>query len=371
MTLAKWLVLSAVIVFAAGNAAAASKSLDALIAEAQKEGGLRAQIIDTAGPEAGKIADAFSKRFGLSNIAIATENESTAFQKAETAIRTGSAPDFDVMVGEDGNVFSFIKKGFLTKIDDWQAILTALNPNVGSGKVKPDQVSPEPFRGYGFLVATRDESIIYNSRLINASDLPKTHLDLANAKYKGKFNLPPWSTTFTLGMLIYPRDSWVQSVDAIGKNAGAVLFPSVGLNRILQGDFAFAPMNYLYYATAKARDANVPLGASFFKDGIFTYRVLYGVPNRSKHPASGILFALWMTSDESRELMRPSLYQENVETGHTELDETVRASMKASGARVLGWFADAKAQSEFEWLTTTNDGSKYNQAIGQGLTQRK
>jgi ABC-type Fe3+ transport system substrate-binding protein len=368
--LTRWLGLSALIIaFTAGSAA--SKSLDSLIAEAQKEGGLRAQVIDTAGPEAGKIAEAFSKRFGLSNVTIATENESTAFQKAETAIRTGSAPDFDVMVGEDGNVFSFIKKGYLTKVDDWQTILPGVNPNVASGKDKPDQVSPEPFGGYAFLVATRDESIVYNSRLINASDLPNTHVDLGDPKYKGKFNLPPWSTTFTLGMLIYPKENWVQTVDAIGKNAGAVLFPSVGLNRILQGDFAFAPMNYLYYATAKARDSNVPLGAAFFKDGIFTYRVLYGVPKGSKHAASGMLFALWMTSDESRDLMRPSLYQENVETGHTTLDEEVSASMKATGAKVLGWFTNAKAQSEFEWLTTTEDGSKYNQAIGQALTQRK
>lgn len=80
--LTRWLGLSAlIIVFTAGSAA--SESLDSLVAEAQKEGGLRAQVIDTAGPEAGKIADAFSKRFGLSNVTVATENESTAFQKAE------------------------------------------------------------------------------------------------------------------------------------------------------------------------------------------------------------------------------------------------------------------------------------------------
>jgi ABC-type Fe3+ transport system substrate-binding protein len=369
--LAKCLGISAVLIFSANNVFAASDGLDALVAKARKEGGLRAHIIDTASPEAGKIADAFSKRFGLSNVTVAVENESTAFQKAKTAIRAGNAPDFDVMVGEDGNIFSFIKDGLLAKVEDWQEILTALNPAVGSGKVKPDQVSPEPFSGYSFLFATRDESIIYNTRLINASDLPQTHLDLANAKYKGKFNLPPWSTTFTLGILVYPKESWVQSVAAFGKNAGAVLFPQQGLNRILQGDFAFAPMNYLYYSTIKASDPNVPLGVTFFKDAVFTYRVLYGVPTRSRHPASGMLFALWMTSDESRALMRPSLYQENVEIGQTELDEAVRASMKASSAKVLGWFADSKAQREFEWITTTDDGKKYNQAIGQGLTQRK
>lgn len=366
---AKRLGISAVLIFAANNLPAAS--LDALIAEARKEGGLRAQIIDMGVAEASKITAAFSQRFGLSNITVSGENETTAFQKAETAIRVGSSPDYDVMVGEDGNIFTFIKKGLLTKVDNWQELLAALNPSVRGGKVKPDQVSPDAFAGYGFLVANRVESIVYNTRLIKEADLPQTHQDLANPKYKGKFNLPPWSTTFTLGGLIYPKDKWVQTVDAIGKNAGAVLFPQEGRNRILRGDFAFAPMNYLYYATEKGKDPAAPLAVSFFKDGIFTYRVLNGVPKSSKHPASGTLFALWMTSDEARALMRPSLYQENVETGQSELDQQVRAAMKASGAKILGWFADPKAQGEFEWVTTTEEGRKYNQAIGQGLTQRK
>jgi ABC-type Fe3+ transport system substrate-binding protein len=130
-------------------------------------------------------------------------------------------------------------------------------------------------------------------------------------------------------------------------------------------------MNYLYYSTAKAKDPSVPLGVTFFKDAVFSYRVLYGVPKQARRPAGAKLFALWMTSDESRALMRPSLYQENIETGQSELDEAVRQSLKASGAKVLNWFADSKAQREFEWLTTSEDGRKYNQAIGQGLTQRR
>jgi ABC-type Fe3+ transport system substrate-binding protein len=367
--LAKCLGISVALVVAAGTVSAAP--LDDLIAKARKEGGVHAQIVDQAGPEANKIAAAFAKRFGLSDVTIGGENETTAFQKAETAMRVGSPPDYDAMVGEDGNVFSFIKKGLLTKVENWQEGVTAVNPAVSSGKITADQVSPGAFSGYGFLTATRVESIVYNPRVITTADLPRTHLDLADAKYKGKFNLPPWSTTFTLGSLIYPKDSWAQSVDAIGKNAGAVLFPLEGSNRIVQADFAFAPMNYLYYATMKGKDSGASIAVSFFKDAIFTYRVLYGVPKGAKHPASGMLFALWMTSDDARALLGPSLVQENVETGQSQLDEEERAAMKASGAKVLGWFVDAKAQSEFEWITSTDEGKKYNQVIGQGLTQRK
>lgn len=367
--LAKCLGLSIALISIASTVSAAS--LDDLVAQARKEGGLHAQIIDQAGPEGSKLAAAFSKRFGLTDVSVGGENETTAFQKAETAMRVGTAPDYDAMVGEDGNVYSFIKKGLLQKADDWQARVAAINPAVSGNKVTADQVSPGPFAGYAFLTATRVEAIVYNPRLIKEADLPHTHLDLADAKYHGKFNLPPWSTTFTLGSLIYPKDSWAQTVDAIGKNAGAVLFPLEGSNRIVQGDFAFSPMNYLYYATMKGKDPTAPIAASFFKDGVFTYRVLYGVPKGAKHPASGMLFALWMTSDEARVLEAPSLVQENIETGQTAADQEERALIKASGAKVLGWFVSPEAQSQFEWITTTDEGKKYNQVIGQGLTQRK
>lgn len=370
ITLAKGFGIAAAILLASNNAFA-SEALDALVAKAQKEGGLRAQVIDTAAPEAGKIAAAFAKRFGLSGVTVAVENESTVFQKARTAIQSGGTPDFDVMVGEDGNIFSFIKAGLLVKVDDWRQILADLNPAVASGKVKPEQVSGDPFTGYGFLTATRDEAMLYNTNLIKPADLPKTHLDLADPKYKGKFSLPPWSTTFTLGILLYPQDTWVQGVDAIGKNAGAVLFPQESLNRILQGDFAFSPMHYLYYVTAKAKNPNIPLGVMPFHDAIFTYRVFYGVPQHSQHPATAALFALWMTSDETRALLQPSLYQENLLTGQTPADDTMRGLMKDSGAKVLSWFSSPEAQSKFEWVTTTDEGKMYNQAIGQGMTQRK
>src|SRR5262245_24709748 len=59
----------------AGTPSGTSKALDSLIADARKEGGLSAQILDTSLPEAGKIADAFSKRFGLSNVSTGGETE--------------------------------------------------------------------------------------------------------------------------------------------------------------------------------------------------------------------------------------------------------------------------------------------------------
>jgi hypothetical protein len=65
------------------------------------------------------------------------------------------------------------------------------------------------------------------------------------------------------------------------------------------------------------------------------------------------------------------LFKRILKKGQLSWRKKNRAAMKASGAKVLGWFVDAKAQSEFEWITSTDEGKKYNQVIGQGLTQRK
>src|SRR5207302_6913868 len=68
-----------------GQAAApAGSALQQLIAKAQQEGALRAQLLSTAAPESDKVKAAFLKKFGLNiNVEIAWGNESTEFQKAE------------------------------------------------------------------------------------------------------------------------------------------------------------------------------------------------------------------------------------------------------------------------------------------------
>ncbi len=347
------------------------QQLKEMIAQAQKEGALRAQIISTASPEANKIKQAFLKRFGLNiNVDISFGNESTEYQKAETALKTGGLPAFDVMNGEDGNNLNFINQGFLLKIDNWQALLAEIHPLVRSGKVKPAEISPEPFTGFSFLLGNRNKVLLYNTKLVSPDQLPQAYPDLADPKHQGKFAVPPWSSTWEMGRLVYPQDKWLQTVDTIGKNAAGVMTFAASLERILLGDLWYAQSNFEYVWSTKAKDPNAPLGYKIFKDATFMNRVLYAVPLRSRHPAAATLFGLWMTTDEGRMLLSPAHWQENVEVGQTEMDMQVREAIKASKTKVVSWFQDEKARAELKWLSTP-DGKKYSEAIGRALTQRK
>lgn len=342
-----------------------------MIARAQKEGALRAQIISTASPEANKVKQAFLKRFGLGiNVEISFGNESTEFQKAETALKTGGVPAFDVMNGEDGNNLNFINQRFMTKIDSWPALLAEINPQVRAGKVKPEEISPEPFTGFSFLLGNRNKVLLYNTKLVSPDQLPQTYLDLADPKHKGKFAVPPWSSTWEMGRLVYPQDKWLQTVDTIGKNAAGVMTFAASLERILLGDIMYGQSNFEYVWSTKAKDPSAPLGFKIFKDATFMNRVLYAVPLRSRHPAAATLFALWMTTDEARTLLRPAHFQENLEVGQTDMDLQMRESIKASGTKIVNWFSNEEARAQLKWLSTP-EGKKYSEAIGRALTQRK
>jgi len=356
---------------AAQAAAPAGSALQQLIAKAQQEGSLRAQLLSTAAPESDKIKAAFLKKFGLNiNMEIGWGNESTEFQKAEAAMKSGAAPDFDVMFGEDGNNLNFINQGLATKIDNWEELVAAVHTTVQEGKVKPEQVSPAPFTGYSLMQGNRVKVMLFNPRLVTADQIPDTYEDFANPRFQGKYTVPPWSSTWEMGLLVYPRDHWLQVVDAAGKNAAGVLHFEGSLDRILSGNLPFAQSNSHYYYEVKSRDASAPLDLKFFKDMSFMNRVFYMVPAKSRHPAAGTLFALFMTSDEGRTLERPAHFSENIEFGQLDVDDKDRQGIAQSGGKVLSWFSTPEAQQQLQWVTTP-EGKQYSEAISRALTQRK
>jgi len=348
-----------------------AQHLKDLVGRAQKEGALVAHLTSSAAEESGELKAAFLKRFGLKiKMKISWGNESTEFRKAEIAMRAKGAPQFDVMYGEDGNNLNFINKGLLKKIDHWQALLAEIDPKVRGGKIKPEQVSPEPFMGKSFLFVHRLKVLLYNPRLVSEDQLPQTYADFAKSKNKGIFAVGPWSTPWEMGILVYPKDKWLKVVDGAGANAAGVMHYSRSLERILAGDLSFAPSNSGYYWAIKARDPKAPLGFKFFKDVTFMNRVFYNVPARSRRPAAATLFALWMTTDEARAVLKPTYYAENLEVGGNEVDIKLRKLLKESGSKVVNWFNTAESREKLKWLTS-DEGKKYSRAVSRALTQRK
>ncbi len=345
--------------------------LNDLVTKAKKEGVLDTAITSGIVKAQPRLVRAFNKRFGMNiEINMARGSMSTKFVQLHATLKTGGIPAFDALTGTGQEHVKMKEAGFSTYIDNWETLLAEINPLVGSGKVKPEEVSPAPFSGYSFMWSTRSRSFLYNKKLISQDKLPKRVADLADPKFKGMFAVPPWTSMWEIGILIYDKDKWLKIADQTGKNAGAVLRYGQGMDRMLLGEFAFQPTNSYYYWQKKAKDPTLALGQVWFSDYTPMTRVLHLVPKNVRHPAAATLWSMWMGTPEAQAIWQPVNYQSNAAFGQSDIDKQARKSLKASGSKVVTWYDSAATVKQFKWYGT-KEGRAYRAELKRGLTQRK
>jgi ABC-type Fe3+ transport system substrate-binding protein len=239
-----------VLLFALAGAHAAT--LAELVAKAKQEGGLSVGVNPVILPEtAAQLGAAFKKRFGLDfAVSVTPLADTEHFPKAAVETRAGMPPSFDAIQGSEENTIQLIGLGGVLPVEGWEALLAEINPLVRSGKVKPQQISPTPFTGFAFEYANRIKGIAYNPKQIAREALPKRHADLIDAKYRGKWLHPPYSTNWDVGILVFrdlARDAWLDTVRKAGQNAGGVQIDPVAVQRVALGEFSFALLNLDQY----------------------------------------------------------------------------------------------------------------------------
>jgi ABC-type Fe3+ transport system substrate-binding protein len=346
--------------------------LDELVARAKQEGALNANLRPGLGPVGDDLANAFKRRFGL-DIPIefdALTLELELISKQRAAMQAGLPPTVDALNGPDARHIDLLEAGFQMPIENWQLLLAEINPVVASGEVKADDLSPGPFNGYAFLWSTVGKALLYNPNLITRADLPRTRADLADPKYRGKLATSTFAEAWQFGVMFYPRDEWLRTVDRVGQNAAAVLTFADSLNRILIGDLTLTDSNEYYYWQAKAQDAQAPIGLHWFADYTAIGSVLYSVPRGAKHPAAGTLFALWMTTPEAEAILQRGVPYPNIVAGQTELSKDIRKAIRESGSPVVRWYDNEKTLETLKWYGSPEGQAYYNELI-RGLTQRR
>ncbi len=288
--------------------------LDELIRKANQEGKLIASRQSSVRPKVAlKLVSAFKKRFGL-NIEVSTvvgqPFRNIAIAIAET--RAGAPATYDVVQADVGEHMTLIGGGGGQRLKNWKELLAEINPLVGSGKVKPEEISRGPLSGYAFQYMRNVKVIVYNPKLISKKDLPKTHKDLANPKYKGKFTQPPWTAHWAIAPAVFDnfdKQEWLQIVRQAGKNTGAVLYSTSGTPRVILGQFEFGLGHDAKAPQILARDPKASIANALFRDYNESNATFYGVRKRARHPAAATLWALWMTTPESQAIWQPGLPQ--------------------------------------------------------------
>jgi iron(III) transport system substrate-binding protein len=105
------------------------------------------------------------------------------FEMANQIIQEGNASPADVFVTENSPAMSLVdSKGGFSKVDD--ATLAQI----------PDAYEPSNKNWVGF--AARSTVLAYNSKALKPADLPKSLLDLAQPKWKGKIGFSPAGADF-------------------------------------------------------------------------------------------------------------------------------------------------------------------------------
>jgi ABC-type Fe3+ transport system substrate-binding protein len=362
--------------FSGGLAAAAESSskgkqtLDELVAKAKQEGELVATIQSSWSKGLiPPLTDAFRKRFGLDiKVTVANVNSAQHFPVAIAETQAGAPATYDAVQGDDAETMQIVGAGATQKVENWATLIAEINPLVRSGKVRPDEISRGPFQDHSFMFMANVKQLIYNTRSISEKDLPRTHRDLADPKYKGKFAQPPWTSHWEIAPAAFDkfdRNEWLEVVRRAGKNSGAVMGESGAVQRVILGEFAFALAQDRYMRQVFAKDPKAPIAARFFDDYNELNQVYYSVRTRARHPAAGTLWALWMTTAESQRIWQPSDLQA-MPYGDSQLDRDFKQNIEKSKARVIGFLDNEKTMDLLKWYRT-EEGRKYLDAVARAI----
>jgi ABC-type Fe3+ transport system substrate-binding protein len=347
-----------------------SQQLAAVVQAANKEGRLVATVQGTwARDMLPRLADAFKKHFGLTiDVTLTPLASAQQFPLEIAAVKAGAPPVYDVMQGDDAETMQLVGAGGFQTIPHWQELLAAVNPDVRYHRVPSDAVSRAPFEGISFLYMGNVKEIIYNTKLITPADLPKTHADLAQAKYAGKFTQPPWTSHWEVAPQVLNnqgRDKFLDIVRAAGKNTGAVLNENTGVERVVLGQYAFALAQDTYLRQTLAKDPQAPIAGVFMRDYNELNSVYYSVRTKAAHPAAATLWALWMTTAEAEAIWQPVMFS-FVPYGSSTIDIAERNAIRGNHATVIGYLDNAQTLGLLKWQQTPA-GTQYLAAIAKAI----
>jgi ABC-type Fe3+ transport system substrate-binding protein len=344
--------------------------LDDLVKKANEEGEVVVTLLSSWSQEMyTPLADAFKKRFGLTiNVQIANMAAAQHYPVAIAETRAGTPPTYDAVQGDITETTQLLGAGGFLPVESWQALLAEVNPLVKSGKVKPEQISHGPAAGRGFQINGNVKQIIYNPRLIGEAELPRTHLELADPRYKDKFAQPPWTSHWAIAPAALEnvnRDQWIDTVRAAGKNGGAVLGETPAAQRVALGQYAFALGQDTNLRAILAKDPQAPVAARFMDDYNEYNANYYAVRTGTRHPAAATLFVLWMTTPEAEAIWQPTEFQA-VLYGESAIDQEHARLVREAGSKVVGWLENPRTVELLDWYQSA-DGRQYLDAMTKAI----
>ena len=314
-------------------------ALAALIAQARQEGNSlkvnHSTRIDSVIPEIEKL---FNARFGLDkDIQIAVGAERSYNAQLAVSIEAGVTPELSVYAVNNSDLQSLIARNAIRPVENYKELLFEINSDVRDGTISADDISrPHGWESFAFIFYDRVRAFHYNSELISADELPKTHLALGtDPAFDQRYGILPfggqWELLFYMkefGVEPYASMSTDELIDiliGVGQQAYAV-DRSQGVQRVALGEFAIFVAVYDNHFDIIAANPNAPMEVAFFEDGNELNHVTMFMPAGGRNPATATLWMMFMTTPEAQ-VLRATTGTSNVAYGQTALDDGVRETM--------------------------------------------
>jgi iron(III) transport system substrate-binding protein len=260
-----------------------------------------------------KLIAAFEKQSGIT-VRIRSDDEDVL---AQQIVAEGSKSPADVIYTENSPALEFLQdKGLLAAVDQTTLGTTPAKYNSPQG----DWVG----------VSARVSVIIYNPSLIKASQLPRSVMQLADAKYQGKLALAAGETDFqpivTSVLRAHGKAATVRWLQAIKANAAGHIYPDneTITSQVNRGAAALGIINeyYWYRLRAEIGAASIHSKITYFAPHDPGYVIDVSgaaVLKSSSHQAAAQRFLAFLVSKQGQEIIgRDSLsYEYPIASGAT------------------------------------------------------
>jgi len=237
-----------------------------------------------------------------------------AFTKATgTAldVRYGDSPDLALLIGEEGDktpaqVFISQSPSSQSYLDQ-KSLLSKL-PGATLERV-PAKLRAKDGSWVG--IAGRQRVLVYNTELVQTSDLPASVVDLTKNQYKGKVGVAPSNASFQdfvagLNQLVGPAQAsaWLKGMAQNGAKAyaknGAIV------DAVARGEVPMGLVNHYYITETLAKDPATPIAAHRFPGddpGSLFLVATASVPAPATDNAQAIALIDFLLSDEGQKLI--------------------------------------------------------------------
>jgi ABC-type Fe3+ transport system substrate-binding protein len=306
----------------------------------------------------------YLKRLGL-ELDLKVDATGGSFEKISQAIgetKQGIPPAYDVQFGGAHEIIHLLEANGAKRIENLELLLGEI-----AAQAVPllDKISPGPFKGRAFTFGHWVKAIVYNTKLIAEKDLPRTHKDLGDAKFKGTYALPPWTSDADISLLTYDKDQALEIIKGMGRNKAATERESAAVNRMLLGEFKFVDANAHYFYEFKSRDAKAPVGLDFFRDYTTINESMYFVREGARHPNAATLFVLWTLSADGQQVFEKATFQPHLYLPSSKIGREMTEMMKTRKVKLVSYVDNEESIKKLKWMSETEEGKAWTQAIAR------